>query len=154
MRAVAQRVSRARVRVGERTVAEMGGGLLALVGVARDDAPQDARQLASKLCDLRIFADADGRMNESLRDVGGTLCVVSQFTLLGDARKGRRPSYAHAAPPERAEPLIELVAEEARGSGVPVVTGQFQAMMQVELVNDGPVTLLLDSADFERPRRG
>lgn len=145
MRAVAQRVTRARVVVDERVIAEMDAGLLALVGVAQDDEPDDARQLAAKLCDLRVFRDADGRMNESLRDVGGTLGIVSQFTLLGDARKGRRPSYAHAAPPERAEPLIELIVDAARHSGVHVVTGEFRAMMQVELVNDGPVTLLLDT---------
>jgi D-tyrosyl-tRNA(Tyr) deacylase len=142
---VAQRVSRARVQVGDETVGDMGAGLLALVGVSRDDQPDDARQLADKLVGLRVFPDAVGKMNRSLIDVGGSLGIVSQFTLMGDCRKGRRPSYAHAAPPELAEPLIERLVAEARRAGVPVITGRFRAMMAVELVNDGPVTLLLDT---------
>lgn len=145
MRAVVQRVSRARVRVGGDCVAEMGEGLLALVGVGRADDAGHARELARKLVHLRVFPDAEGRMNRSLLDAGGTLGVVSQFTLLGDVRKGRRPSWVEAAPPERAEPLVEAVAEAARTLGASVVTGRFRATMDVELVNHGPVTLLIDT---------
>lgn len=140
-----QRVREARIRVGEEAVAQMGEGLLALVGVARDDGPEDAAALAEKLVHLRVLADAEGRMNRSLLESGGTLGVVSQFTLLGDARSGRRPSWADAASPERAEPLVTAVAEAARRAGVPVVTGRFRAEMEVALVNAGPVTLLLDT---------
>ncbi|RIL05881.1 MAG: D-tyrosyl-tRNA(Tyr) deacylase [Proteobacteria bacterium] len=146
MRAVAQRVRRARIRVGGAVVGEMGAGLLALVGVGRDDGPESAAELARKLVHLRVFDDADGRRNASLLDAGGTLGVVSQFTLFGDARKGRRPSYADAAPPEQAEPLVERVCDEARALGVAVVTGRFRADMDVELVNAGPVTILIDTA--------
>lgn len=140
-----QRVRSARVRVGEETVAEMAGGLLALVGVARGDGPEQARELARKLVELRVFEDGEGRMNRGLLEAGGTLGIVSQFTLLGDARKGRRPSWQDAAAPELAEPLIQAVAEEARRAGAPVVCGRFRARMEVELVNSGPVTLLLDT---------
>lgn len=146
MRAVAQRVSRARVRVAGAVVAELEAGLLALVGVAREDAERDARALAEKLVHLRIFADENGAMNRSLLETGGALGVVSQFTLLGDARKGRRPSFDGAAKPEHAEPLIEIVVAHARSLGVTVVTGVFRAEMEVELVNAGPVTLILDTA--------
>ena len=145
MRAVVQRVKNARVTVGGEIVSQMEAGLLALVGVGRDDDPTSAAELARKLVHLRIFQDDEGRMNRSLLEVGGTLGVVSQFTLLGDCRKGRRPSYGDAAPPERAEPLIETLVARARSLDVPVVTGRFQARMQVELVNQGPVTLLLDT---------
>ena len=145
MRAVVQRVRRARVTVSGECVAEMGAGLLALVGAGHEDGPEAACELARKLVQLRVFEDSDGRMNASLSDVGGTLGVVSQFTLFGDARKGRRPAFTGAAPRERAEPLIERLCEEARALGVPVVTGRFGAMMDVELVNAGPVTLLLDT---------
>lgn len=145
MRAVAQRVREASVSVGGETIARMREGLLALVGVAADDGPDDALWLARKLVGLRVFADAEGRMNRSLPETGGTLGVVSQFTLLGDARQGRRPSYAAAAPPERAAPLVEAVVAAARAEGVPVVTGRFQATMDLALVNHGPVTILLDS---------
>ncbi len=145
MRAVAQRVSSASVTVAGEAVAVMHEGLLALIGVGRDDGEEDARLLAEKLAHLRIFLDDDGKMNRSLLDIGGTLGVVSQFTLLGDCRKGRRPSYGDAAPPERAEPLIETLVARARSLDVPVVSGRFQARMQVELVNQGPVTLLLDT---------
>jgi D-tyrosyl-tRNA(Tyr) deacylase len=145
MRAVVQRVSSCTIRVGEDRVGEMGPGLLALVGVARDDTPLDAQQLASKLVHLRVFADEEGRMNRSLIETGGTLGLVSQFTLLGDCRKGRRPSYADAAPPEEAERLIELLVAEVRALEVPVTTGRFRARMKVELINDGPVTLLVDT---------
>lgn len=140
-----QRVAEASVRVGAETVASMGEGLLALVGVAEGDAPADARWLAEKLVHLRVFEDEAGRMNRSLLDVAGTLGVVSQFTLLGDARKGRRPSFVAAASPEQAAPLVEAVAERAREAGAPVVMGRFGAAMEVALVNRGPVTLLLDS---------
>lgn len=126
-------------------MAEIGAGLLALVGVAREDDDSDAAELARKLVQLRVFEDEDGRMNRSLVDTGGELCVVSQFTLLGDARKGRRPSYGAAAPPEQAAPLVEAVAAAARAYDVPVVTGRFGARMEVALVNSGPVTLLLDT---------
>ena len=145
MRAVAQRVREAAVRVGGEEIARMREGLLALVGVAVDDTPEDAAELARKLVGLRVFPDAEGRMNRSLLDTGGTLGVVSQFTLLGDARQGRRPSYARAAPAERAAPLLEAVLGAAREAGVPVVTGRFQATMDVSLVNVGPVTILLDT---------
>ncbi|MCH6561584.1 MAG: D-aminoacyl-tRNA deacylase [Deltaproteobacteria bacterium] len=145
MRAVAQRVRCCTIRVGDERVGEMGQGLLALVGVARGDTPADAEQLASKLVHLRIFEDEQGRMNHSLLEAGGSLGIVSQFTLLGDCRRGRRPSYADAAPPEEAERLIELLLATARSLEVPLATGRFRAHMSVELTNDGPVTLLLDT---------
>lgn len=145
MRAVAQRVSEARVRVGGEEVASMGEGLLALVGVAGDDAEEDARQLARRLVGLRVFPDEAGRMARSLLETRGQLGLVSQFTLLGDARRGRRPSFAAAAPPGLAEPLLAVLAEAARAEGVAVVTGRFGAAMEVCLVNEGPVTVLLDT---------
>ncbi len=145
MRAVVQRVREARVTVAGERVAEMGEGLLALVGVARDDGPEDAAALARKLVHLRVFEDAEGRMNRSLLETGGTLGVVSQFTLLGDAREGRRPSWAAAAPAEAAEPLVEAVANHAQAAGVQVVTGRFRARMELALVNVGPVTVMLDT---------
>ncbi len=126
-------------------MAETGAGLLALIGVAREDAPEDADLLADKLVHLRVFADDQGKMNRSLLESGGSLAVVSQFTLLGDCRKGRRPSYADAAAPEQAEPLIERLVGAARALGAPVVAGRFGARMEVELSNAGPVTLLLDT---------
>jgi D-aminoacyl-tRNA deacylase len=146
VRAVAQRVRRARITVGGEVVGEMGDGLLALIGVGRDDTAATAAELARKLAHLRVFEDAAGTMNASLLDVGFALGVVSQFTLFGDARKGRRPSYSEAAPPEQAEPLVEAVCDAARALGVAVVTGRFRAAMDVELVNAGPVTILLDTA--------
>jgi D-tyrosyl-tRNA(Tyr) deacylase len=145
VRAVAQRVREARIRVEGREVASMGAGLLALVGVGRSDGPSDAVELARKLVELRVFADAEGRMNRSLLEVGGTLGVVSQFTLFGDVRRGRRPGFAEAAPPEPAEALVAAVVAAARERGAPVVTGVFRAHMEVCLVNDGPVTLLVDT---------
>jgi D-tyrosyl-tRNA(Tyr) deacylase len=145
VRAVVQRVSRAEVRVAGETLASMSGGLVALVGVGHDDDLGSARDLARKIVQLRIFPDAEGRMNRSLLETGGSLCVVSQFTLHGDARKGRRPAFVDAAPGEVAEPLVDAVADAARALGAAVVTGRFGARMQVELVNDGPVTLLLDT---------
>jgi D-tyrosyl-tRNA(Tyr) deacylase len=145
MRAVLQRVTRASVRVGGETVGEIGAGLVVLLGVARDDGESDASYLVEKVLNLRVFEDAEGRMNLSLAEAGGALLAVSQFTLYGDARKGRRPSWFDAAPPELARPLYEFFVAEARARGARVETGSFQAMMEVELVNDGPVTILLDS---------
>jgi len=144
MRAVVQRVSRARVRVAGETVGEIGPGLLVLVGAATGDTPADAAALADKLGGLRIFPDDEGRMNRSVGEAGGAVLVVSQFTLLGDLRRGRRPSFTGAAPPEEAEPLVDLVAEHLRSAGVPCATGRFRAHMEVELLNDGPVTLMLE----------
>jgi len=146
VRAVVQRVREARVSVGGRAVAEMQAGLLALVGVGHADGPGDAAELAHKLVHLRVFEDERGRMQHSLLDTGGTLGVVSQFTLLADTRKGRRPSFHEAAPGDRAEPLVAELASRAGALGVTVVTGRFGARMQVALVNDGPVTLLLESS--------
>ena len=145
MRAVVQRVQQASVRVDDVCIASMGEGLLALVGVGVEDTASDASELARKLVHLRVFRDAEGRMNRSLLETGGTLGVVSQFTLLGDVRKGRRPSFASAAQPEVAEPLVAEVVSVAEALGVTVVTGRFQAAMQVALVNDGPVTVLVDT---------
>jgi len=133
------------VRVAGEVVAEMAGGLLALVGVARGDSDDDARSLAEKLAHLRVFDDADGVMNRSLAETGGTLGVVSQFTLLADCRKGRRPSWADAAPPEEAEQRLEVLVAHALALGVTTVTGRFRADMDVELSNHGPVTVLLDT---------
>lgn len=140
-----QRVSHARVTVGGEEVAAMGPGLLALVGVAREDGPADAEELARKLVELRLFEDETGRMQRSLLETGGSLGIISQFTLLGDTRKGRRPSFTGAAPAEAAEPLVDAVAEAARQRGVTVVTGRFGAAMDVSAVNRGPVTVLLDT---------
>lgn len=147
MRALLQRASRAEVRVAGTVVGRIGKGLVVLLGIAREDTLEAARYLAAKIVNLRVFDDGEGRMNRSLLDLGpeaGILCV-SQLTLYGDCRKGRRPSYDRAAPPEKSRPLYERFIDELRGLGVPVEAGQFQAMMDVELVNDGPVTLLLDS---------
>lgn len=145
MRACIQRVARASVTVDNQAIGQIGRGLLVLVGVAHDDTAQDAQDLAQKIVSLRIFDDADGKMNLSLGEVDGQLLVVSQFTLLGDCRKGRRPSFVAAAPPEIAERLYEAFVAAARDLGAVVATGRFRAMMQVALVNDGPVTLLLDT---------
>jgi D-tyrosyl-tRNA(Tyr) deacylase len=145
MRAVVQRVTRAKVTVDENITGEIAGGLLVLLGVSPDDSEKDIDYLVDKIINLRIFDDDDGKMNLSLLDVSGKLLAVSQFTLYGDTRRGRRPSYIDAAPPERANELYELFVSKAR-EFVAVETGKFQAMMQVELVNDGPVTILIDSA--------
>jgi D-tyrosyl-tRNA(Tyr) deacylase len=145
MRAVLQRVSRARVVIAGEVVGAIDAGLLVLLGVAPDDSAEDARRLADKVVGLRVFNDSDGKMNLSLTDVGGAVLVVSQFTLYGDCRKGRRPSFIGAAPPEKAVPLYEAFTEAVRALGVRVQTGRFGAMMQVELVNDGPVTLIVDT---------
>ncbi|MBV8256355.1 MAG: D-tyrosyl-tRNA(Tyr) deacylase [Actinobacteria bacterium] len=143
MRAVVQRVSEARVRVDGRVVGEVGAGLCMLVGVARGDGEEEAARLAGKLARLRIFPDEDGRFDRSLLDTGGGALVVSQFTLLADTAKGNRPSFTEAAPPEEAEPLYERVCAELRALGVTVAQGVFGARMAVELVNDGPVTIVL-----------
>lgn len=144
MRALVQRVTGARVRVDGDVVGEIGAGLCVLVGVTHDDDEADAARLASKVWQLRVFPDADGQMNLPVESVGGSVLVVSQFTLYGDTRRGRRPSWAAAAPPEVAEPLVTAFAEALRGLGATVATGRFGAHMAVELVNDGPVTLLLE----------
>jgi D-tyrosyl-tRNA(Tyr) deacylase len=145
MRAVVQRVSEASVAIGDRTSGRIGRGLVVLVGVSADDGPTEAAWLADKVANLRIFADEEGKMNRSLADVGGEALVVSQFTLYGDARKGRRPSFVGAAEGAAAEATYDRVVHELRSMGVTVATGEFGAMMQVALVNDGPVTILLDS---------
>jgi len=145
MRAVVQRVSRAQVLVGEEPSASIGRGLLVLLGIGAEDEEADARHLAERVASLRIFEDPDGKMNLALPDVGGEALVVSNFTLFGDCRKGRRPSFTGAAPPEKAEALYLAFADCLRNAGIPVSTGSFRAKMQVELTNDGPVTILLDS---------
>jgi D-tyrosyl-tRNA(Tyr) deacylase len=145
VRAVVQRVTEATVTVGDETVGAIGAGLAILLGVKESDTPEDARYLAEKSANLRVFGDDQGRMNRSLLETRGHALVVSQFTLLGDARRGRRPSYAEAAPPELAESLYLLYCRLLQEQGVTVATGRFGAMMRVHLVNDGPVTLLLDS---------
>jgi D-aminoacyl-tRNA deacylase len=149
MRAVVQRVSRARVMVrsaeSEWTAGEIGHGLLVLLGVGKVDAEADATYLAEKITGLRVFEDENGKMNRSVQDVAGSVLAVSQFTLYGDVRKGKRPSFDDAAPPEEARKLYEFFVERIRAAGLRCETGRFQEMMQVELVNEGPVTILLDS---------
>jgi D-tyrosyl-tRNA(Tyr) deacylase len=145
MRAVVQRVSRCRVTVDEKTVGEIGAGLLVLLGVGKTDTEAAADYLVEKVLGLRIFEDAEGKMNLSLQESGGAVLVVSQFTLHGDARRGKRPSFDAAARPEEAKRLYEYFVTKIRSAGVRCETGQFQAMMEVELVNSGPVTILLDS---------
>jgi D-tyrosyl-tRNA(Tyr) deacylase len=145
MRAVVQRVSRAKVTVNGWTAGEIGRGLLVLLGVGQTDTEADAAYLSEKVVGLRIFEDEDGKMNRSVRDVGGSVLVVSQFTLYGDVRRGKRPSFDEAAPPEAARRLYELFVQKIQATGLRCETGRFQEMMQVELVNEGPVTILLDS---------
>jgi len=145
VRAVLQRVSRARVVIANREYSSIGRGILVLLGVEKGDTHEDAQTLARKLVDLRIFEDEAGKMNRSVLEAGGAILAVSQFTLLGDCRKGRRPSFDDAAPPDEARALYELFVENVKASGAQVATGVFQAMMDVELINDGPVTLILDS---------
>jgi D-aminoacyl-tRNA deacylase len=146
VRAVIQRVTEARVRVGNRIVGEIGHGLLVLLGIAHDDGPEEVRYIAGKIRDARLFeGESHKPMDRSVVDVGGAVLVVSQFTLYGDMRRGRRPSFDGAAPPELARALYEDLVRELRAAPLPVATGEFQAMMHVELVNDGPVTILLDS---------
>jgi D-tyrosyl-tRNA(Tyr) deacylase len=144
VRAVVQRVSRAAVAVDGEIVGAIGRGLLILLGVAAGDGPGDAAIAADKISQLRIFPDSDRKMNRSLADVGGEVLLVSQFTLLADIRKGRRPSFTPAAPPEAARAIVDAVAVEFRRRGIAVATGEFGAMMQVELVNEGPVTIVVD----------
>lgn len=146
MRAVIQRVTEARVRVGDRIVGEIGRGLLVLLGIGRDDGPEQVRYIAGKIRDARLFEGENNKlMDQSVVEIGGAVLVVSQFTLYGDMRRGRRPSFDGAAPPELARALYEDLVRELRAAPLPVATGEFQAMMHVELVNDGPVTILLDS---------
>ena len=145
MRAVVQRVREASVAVEGQEVGLIGQGILVLLGVGQKDGPEDARYMAEKVVHLRIFADEQGKMNKSVLDVDGGLLAISQFTLWGDCRKGRRPSFVAAAEPAKAEALYEAFIDHARSLGVPVASGRFQEMMEVSLVNDGPVTLLLDS---------
>ena len=146
MRAVVQRVSRARVTVGGEVIGEIGLGLLVLLGVGQGDTDADTQYLAEKTCGLRIFEDDQGKMNRSVVDVGGSVLAVSQFTLYGDVRRGKRPSFDAAAAPEQARMLYESFVERVRAAGLRCETGRFQALMQVELVNEGPVTIMLDSA--------
>jgi D-aminoacyl-tRNA deacylase len=145
MRAVVQRVSSARVRVDGEVVGEISQGFLVLLGVGQGDGPAEVTYIANKIRDLRLFPDDDGKMNRSLAEIAGGVLVVSQFTLYGDVRRGRRPSFIAAAPPDLAKSLYEAVVNDLRASGLTVATGIFQADMKVELINDGPVTLLLDS---------
>ena len=145
MRAVIQRVSRASVRINENTTGQIGHGLVVLLGIRSEDTTRDLQWLADKIVHLRIFGDDEGKMNRSLADIDGEMLIVSQFTLYGDCRKGRRPGYSNAAPPEIAEPLYQQFIEAVASQQISVATGTFRAAMEVELVNDGPVTLLLDS---------
>ena len=153
MRALLQRVTSASVSIAGQTTARIGPGLVVLLGIAAADDEEDARYLVDKTVNLRIFADAAGRFNHSLADGGGELLIVSQFTLYGDTRRGRRPDFTQAAAPDDARRLYDLTVAMFQQTGLPVATGEFQAYMQIRLENDGPVTLLLDSADRSRPRR-
>jgi D-tyrosyl-tRNA(Tyr) deacylase len=154
MRLVIQRVTRASVRVGDETVGAIGPGLLVLVGAGEGDDEAEARRFATKTAELRIFPDDAGRFDRSLLDTGGEALVVSQFTLYADTRRGRRPGFSDAAPPEIAEPLVEAYAAYLEALGVRTARGRFGAHMMVDLENDGPVTIIIDTADLERPRRG
>lgn len=145
MRAVVQRVTRASVKVEDKIIGEIGNGLVVLLGIARDDTKVEAAYLVDKIASLRIFDDESGKMHLSVKDTSGGLLIVSQFTLYGDVRRGLRPSWIDAAPPEVAEPLYDFFVRQARAAIDVIATGKFQAMMQVELINDGPVTILLDS---------
>ncbi len=154
MRAVVQRVSRARVTVDDEETGRIEAGLLVYLGIGPDDSDDEVDWLTAKLATLRIFPDDKGRFDRSLEDTGGSVLVVSQFTLYGDTRRGRRPAFTSAAPPEIAEPRIEQLVAALRTRGIDVATGRFGAHMLVDAENDGPVTILLDSADRDRPRRG
>ncbi|MBC2716691.1 MAG: D-tyrosyl-tRNA(Tyr) deacylase [Desulfobacteraceae bacterium] len=145
MKAVIQRVKTASVTVDKKQISKIGPGLLIFLGVSHSDEPSDAEYLADKVANLRIFEDQDAKMNRSLMDIGGEILVVSQFTLYGDCRKGRRPSFINAAPPEKAEKLYAYFTEQMEKKGIPAQSGRFRAMMDVELVNDGPVTLIIES---------
>jgi len=151
VRIVVQRVSRAEVRVAGSTVGAIGAGLVLLVAVERGDGEQEVRQAAQRFATLRVFEDGEGRMNRGLDEVGGAVLLISQFTLAGSIRRGRRPDFAHAAPPAEAEPVIEMLAAALRAAGVEVATGVFRAHMEVELVNDGPVTFVWETS---RPADG
>ena len=153
MRAVIQRVSRARVTVEAETTGEIGPGLLVYLGIGPDDRDREVEWLTTKVAELRIFPDDQGRFDRSVTDIGGSVLVVSQFTLYADTRRGRRPSFTDAAPPEVAAPLVEAVMAALRDRGLMVAGGRFGAHMLVDAVNDGPVTIVLDSVDRERPRR-
>ncbi len=152
MRALIQRVSEARVSVGEAIVGSIGEGLLVLLGVGKDDSEREADILADKIANLRIFDDEAGKMNLSLLDVNGEMLVVSQFTLFADTRRGRRPSYIAAAPPDEANRMYEYFKEQVRSTGIKVEAGEFQAMMDVALVNNGPVTIWLDTEDLKKEK--
>ncbi len=154
MRVIIQRVSRANVRIDGETVGEIGQGALILAGVKDGDTEDDVRYIAGKIPNLRIFAEGDKHFESSVMETGGSALVVSQFTLYADTRKGRRPSFVEAARPAEAERLYELLVSELRSQGLSVETGRFGAMMDVELVNDGPVTIIIDSEDRQRARRG
>ncbi len=147
MRAVVQRVTRCSVTVGEETVGAIGPGLLVLLGVAAGDTSREADWLAAKIAHLRIFEDGDGKLNRSLLECGGEMLVVSQFTLYGDCRKGRRPSFVKAAAPEKGQALYDRFVDQVRDLGIAVATGRFRSLMDVRLVNHGPVTLIVDSPD-------
>ncbi|MCX6596218.1 MAG: D-aminoacyl-tRNA deacylase [Acidobacteria bacterium] len=153
MIAVAQRVASARVTVADEVTGEIGPGMLILLGVARGDEPSDASYLARKMAALRIFPDENGRMNRSIGEVGGAILAVSQFTLLADCAKGNRPSFDQAAPAEDARRLYEYFVEQVRAAGIPVQTGRFQAEMKVELVNQGPITLIVESPNHKKDRK-
>jgi D-tyrosyl-tRNA(Tyr) deacylase len=153
MKACIQRVRWARVRVNGETVGEIGAGLLVLLGVASGDTEKEAQTLVNKVVGLRIFEDQEGKMNLSVNEAGGAILVVSQFTLLADCRRGRRPSFTEAAPPDLANRLCEYFLDLVRKSGLPVATGRFREHMEVELLNDGPVTILLDTEELKSPRR-
>ena len=154
MRALIQRVTKARVAVGDQTTGEIGPGLVILLGVSQEDDEADAGYLVEKIANLRIFADEENRFNRSALDVGAEFLIVSQFTLYGDTRKGRRPDFNQAAGPEEAERLYEHAVQLFEKAGITVATGKFRDHMRLALENDGPVTLMLDSADRRRPRRG
>jgi D-tyrosyl-tRNA(Tyr) deacylase len=154
MRALVQRVSAASVKVGDEVVGRIDRGLVVLLGVSRDDTEADAEYTVGKVANLRIFSDDEGRFQSSALDVGAGLLIISQFTLHADTRKGRRPSFTKAAPPDAAERLFNRAVELFRQTGLKVETGRFQAHMMVSIQNDGPVTIMLDSTDRERPRRG
>ena len=153
MRALIQRVSQASVSIDGETVGSIGAGLVVLIGIHEDDDDEDAAYIANKTVNLRIFSDATGRFDHSALDVGAELLVISQFTLYGDTRRGRRPSFSHAMPPEPATALFDHTLRLFEQTGMKVETGQFQAHMQVSIHNDGPVTMMIDSADRHRPRR-
>ena len=154
MRALIQRISQASVAVDTETLGSIGSGLAVLIGIHRDDDGEDAKYIVNKTVNLRIFGDADGKFDLSAIDIGADLLVISQFTLYGDTRRGRRPSFSHAMPPEPASALFDHTLRLFEQTGLNVQTGQFQAHMLVSIHNDGPVTIMIDSADRHRPRRG